>query len=145
MIRNIMNKKSKKKGFTLIELIIVIAILAILAAVAIPKFMEVRNNANVKSDIANAKNIHTAAATLLADEKIDADKSYELKSGATDAATTIIGNLDSVSTAKASANKGKNFFVNVSDKGEITITVAAAKGSAGAVEVYPNGSGDYAK
>ena len=44
--------KKKKKGFTLIELIIVIAIIAILAAMAIPKFGAIRENANVKADIA---------------------------------------------------------------------------------------------
>ena len=55
--------KKKKKGFTLIELIIVIAIIAILAAMAIPKFGAVRENANVKADIATAKNIATTVAT----------------------------------------------------------------------------------
>lgn len=63
-------KKSKKKGFTLIELIIVIAIIAILAAVAIPKFGEVRKNANEKSDIANAKTIANAATALIAEGEV---------------------------------------------------------------------------
>ena len=61
------NRKNKKKGFTLIELIIVIAIIAILAAMAIPKFGEVRQSANLKVDIASAKNIKTAAAMIIAD------------------------------------------------------------------------------
>ena len=51
--------KKKLKGFTLIELIIVIAIIAILAAIAIPKFMQLRENSNRKSDLAVAKNLHT--------------------------------------------------------------------------------------
>lgn len=138
MIRNIMNKKSKKKGFTLIELIIVIAILAILAAVAIPKFMEVRNNANVKSDIANAKNIHTAAAALLADEEIATGGSYTLVSGATGDAADIIGNLDSISQAKAAGFKGTDFTVVVSSVGEITIELIDSTGAS--TEVYPNGT-----
>lgn len=68
MLKNLKNKK--KKGFTLIELIIVIAIIAILAAVAIPKFGEVRKNANVKTDVANAKTIANAATALIAEGEI---------------------------------------------------------------------------
>lgn len=65
-----MIKNKKKKAFTLIELIIVIAVIAILAAIAIPKFGEVRKNAALKSDIANAKTIANAATALIAEEKI---------------------------------------------------------------------------
>lgn len=72
MINNVKNKK-KKKGFTLIELIIVIAIIAILAAIAIPKFGEVRKNANINSDIANAKQIQSAVSLVIADNKASTD------------------------------------------------------------------------
>ena len=69
MIKNLLNtlknKKKKAKGFTLIELIIVIAIIAILAAIAIPKFMEIRENGNKKSDLSTAKNIQTTVASLI--------------------------------------------------------------------------------
>ena len=69
--QNVLNKKKKKKGFTLIELIIVIAIIAILAVIAIPKFGEVRKNANASSDLANAKIIANSITTLAADGEID--------------------------------------------------------------------------
>lgn len=58
MLNNLKNKK-KKKGFTIIELIIVMSIIAILAAIAIPKFGDIRNKANISADIATAKNIYT--------------------------------------------------------------------------------------
>lgn len=66
----IKNLKNKKKGFTLIELIIVIAIIAILAAVAIPKFGDIRRNANLKADVANAKTIANTVSTLISEGKI---------------------------------------------------------------------------
>ena len=69
--QNVLNKKKKKKGFTLIELIIVMAIMAVLAVVAIPKYSEFRETANKKHDVATAKTIANAASGLVADEKID--------------------------------------------------------------------------
>lgn len=144
MIRNIMNKKSKKKGFTLIELIIVIAILAILAAVAIPKFMEVRNNANVKSDIANAKNLHTIAASLVADNDLTTGQ-YVVGNGTlSTGAQAIADKLDSTAVAKASANKGKFFAVDVDTNSNISIYLANSASDTTGVAVYPNGAGDYA-
>lgn len=77
----IKNLKNKKKGFTLIELIIVIAIIAILAAVAIPKFGEVRKDAALKTDIANAKNIASAATALIAEENL-AESTYYVNNDA---------------------------------------------------------------
>ena len=65
--------KKKKKGFTLIELIIVIAIIAIIAAIAIPKFGQVKENANIASDQANAKIIATAVAQAVSDGKSGTD------------------------------------------------------------------------
>ena len=41
---------SKKKGFTLVELVIVIAVVAILAAVLIPTFSNLVKKANISAD-----------------------------------------------------------------------------------------------
>lgn len=75
MLNKLKNKK-KKKGFTIVELIIVIAIIAILAATAIPKFGDIRENAALKSDIANAKTIATVATTLIAEGKLNNETYY---------------------------------------------------------------------
>jgi type IV pilus assembly protein PilA len=60
---------SKKKGFTLIELIVVIAILGILAAVLIPKFTGFQDKARTTQVLVEAKQIATAADGLLAEGK----------------------------------------------------------------------------
>ena len=53
---------SKKKGFTIVELVIVIAVVAILAAVLIPTFSSLVKKANVSNDTALVKNLNTALA-----------------------------------------------------------------------------------
>lgn len=80
MLKNLMNKKSKSKGFTLIELIIVVAIIAILAAVAVPKYLEVKAKSTVKSDISNAKIVYDTTVNLLTDDKFDATEVNALAS-----------------------------------------------------------------
>ena len=139
MLKNIMNKmnKKKKKGFTLIELIIVIAIIAILAAIALPKFMDVRENSNIKADISNAKNIQLVVASLVADDKLATGTTITLSNS--DATTTLVkGKLQTVPTGKAKGNKNTNFEARISATGEVVIVL-------GADQVYPAPtSGTYA-
>lgn len=118
MINNLKNKK--KKGFTLIELIIVIAIIAILAVLAIPKFGEVRKNANTKSDIANAKTIANAVTSLIADGKIElgAGDIVVTKGGIGDA-KDIEDYLQNIPTLKSETG---NFKVTINDKGGVTVS-----------------------
>lgn len=131
MIKNL-NKKNKKKGFTLIELIIVIAIIAILAAVALPKFGETRLNANIKTDIANAKIIANAATTLFTEEKLEAGD-YTVGS-----ATALDNYLQSAPTGKAGDQKGDSFKVTIAADGGVTVFLDDT------VQVYPQpATGDY--
>ena len=144
MVKNLKNKK-KKKGFTFIELIIVIAIIAILAAIAIPKFGDVRKNANISADIANAKQIQGAVSIVIANGDA-ALPSSELvfvfdgndKDGGT-LETKVKEQLqDSIPKIKAATNKGGNFTVVVSTDGKATIKTASD-----GTTIYPNGTGDY--
>ncbi len=52
----------KVKGFTLIELLIVIAILGILVALILPRFSDVRSDANTKVCVANLRGMASAMA-----------------------------------------------------------------------------------
>ena len=52
-------KNTKKKGFTIVELVIVIAVIAILAAVAIPTFSSVITKAKESNAMQAAKNAYT--------------------------------------------------------------------------------------
>ncbi len=54
-------KNTKKRGFTIVELVIVIAVIAILASVLIPTFTNVVNAANKSKALQEARNAYTQA------------------------------------------------------------------------------------
>ncbi|WP_313342854.1 type II secretion system protein [Sedimentibacter sp.] len=56
-----MKKLKSKKGFTLIELVVVLAVLGIIMAIAVPRFMEVQENAKEKADEATIEMLAKAA------------------------------------------------------------------------------------
>lgn len=112
------NLKNKKKGFTLIELIIVIAIIAILAAIAIPKFGEVRKNAALKSDVANAKTIANAATYLISEGTLN-DGTYYVDE-TKDEGNEIEQYLQNSPSPKST---GYGVFKVVVEKGDVTITM----------------------
>ena len=143
-----LNNKKKKKGFTLIELIIVIAIIAILAAIAIPKFGDIRRNAALKSDVANAKIIANAASSLIADGKIKVPASTTTlninvgaSTGTTDAeadATAVKGYLQNVPVPKSSGYN--NYKVTIDTEGNVTVKMDGKSGNSNGFELYPNTS-----
>ena len=136
MIRNLLNtlknKKKKAKGFTLIELIIVIAIIAILAAIAIPKFMEIRENGNKKSDLSTAKNIQTTVASLIADDKITSTgfTVSKTENNSTNPGDLVRNNLQDdpeikSDAAKTAAGSNLTYYVQISSNGNIEVYVGA--------------------
>lgn len=54
-------KNTKKRGFTIVELVIVIAVIAILASVLIPTFTNVVTAAKESKELQEARNAYTMA------------------------------------------------------------------------------------
>ena len=78
-------KHTNKKGFTIVELVIVIAVIAILAAVLIPTFSNLIKKANESKDTQLIRNLNTALATNVEEEKtmaealkVAADAGYDI-------------------------------------------------------------------
>ena len=63
----------KEEGFTLVELMVVVLIIGILVAIAIPVFNAARDNAQLKSCMANERTVEGAFQTWLADGPAAAD------------------------------------------------------------------------
>lgn len=67
-------KNTKKRGFTIVELVIVIAVIAILASVLIPTFANVVKAANKSKALQEARNAWVEyVASVVSGEKTDAN------------------------------------------------------------------------
>lgn len=60
---------TKRNGFTLIELLIVVVIIGILAAIAIPKFANTKDRANVTAMKSDLRNLVTAMESYFNDNQ----------------------------------------------------------------------------
>lgn len=81
-MRNFLQKKINKKGFTLAELLVVVAIIAILVAVSIPIFTGKLSEAKKNTDLANVRAAKAAAVTYyLQNDGDNTNKFYDAENG----------------------------------------------------------------
>lgn len=109
-MKEISNKKRKKKGFTLIELIIVIAIIAIIGAIAVPNFTRIRTESREKAEKQSVQNIVRITEALLIEEKLTNKDVVTL-----DCSTDVVSVTKKAGspTGSATVDDLKEYFKNV--------------------------------
>ena len=99
MLRTKRNRSSSQ-GFTLIELMIVVAIVGMLSAVALPRFLGMKDKATLNTQLGEAAGLaKECAATILADGPYPAD--YPTSGGKTNSGLYISRNCNGGSQSKA--------------------------------------------
>lgn len=93
---------TNQKGFTLIELVIVIVILGALAAVAVPRFIDLSQEANEAAVAGVAGGLSSASAINYAAFKADSGD-YENVNNCTDVSVALQGGLPTGYTITAAA------------------------------------------
>ena len=70
-------KKSRKGGFTLVELMVVVAVIAILAAIAMPQFLLAADRARNAKETADIQIIKNATQLYMIDKNVDTPPTVE--------------------------------------------------------------------
>ena len=70
-------KKSRKGGFTLVELMVVLAVIAILAAIAMPQFLSAADRARNAKETADIQIIKNATQLYMIDKNVDTPPTVE--------------------------------------------------------------------
>ena len=70
-------KKSRKGGFTLVELMVVVAVIAILAAIAMPQFLSAADIARNAKETADIQIIKNATQLYMIDKNVDTPPTVE--------------------------------------------------------------------
>lgn len=119
-------RRSKKGGFTLVELIVVLVILAILAALLIPALTGYINRAKQKNVIAETRQCVMAAQTLYDEAYANADKNGNVTAPSNSdikELAEVKGNVLETESNKITFDNGRITHLEYSNNG-ITCTYA---------------------
>ncbi len=128
-------KVSKKRGYTLTEIIITIVILAVLAAVAIPNFSQTVAKADIKQVIASLQTIRAA-------QKMYYAKNGEYACQATPQAPTPCSDAAAIRTELRAEVEARGYSFSVTATAS-AFTATASGGDAGTFTI--NQAGDFTK
>jgi len=108
----------KQKGFTLIELVMVIIILGVLAATALPKFIDLKSDAQLAAVQGVAGGLAAASAINKGARQVNSTKGQSM-ANCSDAGGLLDGGLDSAryTLSAAAATNGATVTCSVSTVG----------------------------